>query len=268
MNKLRYGLTFDEYLDLPGEHYSAIKEIHRSPLHYRSRVRPADSDALRMGRALHSYVLDPGLVSLVQFDGRRFGKSWDEFKAKHAGCVILKPDDLAAVERMRDSVAAHPHAKELLADGAGEITAQFEIDGVAFKSRLDWVTSEGVLAELKSTRDVHPRVFEREYARRHYHAQAALYWIALRECGVTCNKVRCIAVDKNAPHEVVVYRIGQETLEAGARLVYGWIARLKECRESGDWPGVDNGEVINLNIPDWALTEGLPDIDMEADDGD
>lgn len=268
MSKLRYGLTFDEYLALPGEHYSKLKEIRRSPLHYRSSPPLADSDALRVGRAHHAYVLDPGSVNVVQFDGRRFGKSWEDFKARHEGAVILKPDDLDTVERMRDSVAAHPFATKLLASGTSEVTLQFELDGVPFKARIDWLADDGTLVELKTTRDVHPMAFEREYARRLYHAQAALYWIGLRECGIDCNQVRCVAVDKKAPFEVVVYRISQEVLEAGTRMIYGWIARLKECRERGVWPGVDAGNVVDLRIPEWALTEGLPDVEMEDDDGE
>ena len=82
MGTVRYGVPFDEYLGLPGEHYSAIKELHRSPLHYRSRTRPADNDALRVGRAIHAHVLDPGSANIVQFDGIRRGKSWDEFRGK------------------------------------------------------------------------------------------------------------------------------------------------------------------------------------------
>lgn len=268
MSRVRYGLSFDEYLALPGEHYSAVKEIHRSPLHYFSRTRPDDSDALRIGRAIHAYVLDPGSVNVVRFDGIRRGKSWDEFKARHSDAVILKPDDLDMVERMRDSVVSHPHAKALLADGSGEVTLQFELDGVPFKSRIDWLASDGTLVELKTTRDVHPRVFEREYARRLYHAQAALYWLGLRENGIDCRNIKCIAVDKNPPYEVVVYRVDQETAEAGARLVYGWIARLKECQETGAWPGVDAGEIVDLRIPDWAITEGLPDVEMEGSETD
>ena len=108
MNKIIYGQSFDDYLALRGEHYSSIKELRRSPLHYKSRVRPSDSDALRVGRAIHAYVLDPGNANVVQFDGRRFGKSWDEFKAAHSGAVILKPDDLQEVAAMHDSVAMHP----------------------------------------------------------------------------------------------------------------------------------------------------------------
>lgn len=268
MSKVIYGQSFDEYLALPGEHYSSIKEMYRSPLHYKSRARPRDSDALRMGRAIHTYVLEPGNANVVQFDGRRFGKSWDEFKAAHNGAVILKPDDLQEVAAMHDSVAMHPHARSWLVDGAGEITCQFNLDGIPFKARVDWLSSDGVLVELKTTRDVHPRAFEREYARRLYHAQAALYWMGLRACGVDVAGARCIAVDKNAPHEVVVYRIGQDVLEAGTRLIFGWIARLKECRETGIWPGVDGGKVVDLRIPDWALLEGLPDVEMEDGDGD
>ena len=67
--------TFDDYLAMPGEHFSSIKEMHRSPAHYRSRVRPEDSDALRLGRALHAAILDPSALSVVQYAGKRAGKT-------------------------------------------------------------------------------------------------------------------------------------------------------------------------------------------------
>lgn len=263
---LTNNVAFDDYLAMPGEHFSSIKEMHRSPAHYRSRVRPADSDALRMGRAVHAAILDPASIRIVEYAGRRIGKAWIEFQQEHAGELILKPDQAAEVEAMRSSVRAHRHASRLLRAGRPEVTATFDVDGVPFKSRLDFVSAGGDLLELKSTRDNHPRQFEREFARRLYHAQVALYRMALQANGLSCQKVHCIAICKTPPHEVVVYDISEDTIEAGARWVRDWVARLKECERERAWPGIDNGAILTLRIPDWALSEGLPDIEGGFDE--
>lgn len=260
------SMTFDDYLELPGEHFSSIKEMHRSPAHYRSRVRPSDSDALRVGRALHAAVLDPSALQIVEYAGRRIGKLWDAFRQDNAGKLILKSDQAAEVQAMRASVRAHKHASRILRHGQAEVSARFEVDGVPFKSRLDFVCSNGDLVELKSTRDNHPQQFEREFARRLYHAQVALYRMALQANGLPCSKVYCISICKTAPHEVVVYDINEETLEAGARWVHDWVSRLQECERQRVWPGIDNGNILSLRIPDWALSEGLPDIEGGFDE--
>lgn len=263
---LDYAMTFDEYLDLPGEHFSSIKEMHRSPAHYRSRVRPSDSDALRVGRAFHGGILDPGALKIVQYAGVRRGKEWDAFRANHADSLILTSKQAADVDAMRASVRAHKHASRILRNGRAEVSAQFDVDGVPFKARLDFVCSNGDLVELKSARDNHPQQFEREFARRLYHAQVALYRMALQANGLPCAKVYCISICKTPPHEVVVYDVSEETIETGARWVRDWILRLKDCERQRVWPGIDNGNILSLRIPDWAISEGLPDIDGGYDE--
>lgn len=260
---ISHNVIFDDYLALPGEHFSSIKEMHRSPAHYRSRVRPADSDALRTGRALHAAILDPTSIDIVEYAGRRYGKAWDDFRQEHDGKLILKPEQASDVRAMRASVQAHRHASRLLQHGRAEVTARFEVDGILFKARLDFVCSNGDLIELKSTRDNHPHQFEREFARRLYHAQVALYRMALHANDVTCRNVYCISICKTAPFEVVVYEISEETIETGARWVRDWVSRLKECEKNRVWPGIDNGNILTLRIPDWAVSEGLPEIEGE-----
>ena len=54
-------LPFERYVDLPGEHATELRDILVSPLQYHRRKdkpRP-DSDALRVGRAGHTAILEP-----------------------------------------------------------------------------------------------------------------------------------------------------------------------------------------------------------------
>ena len=57
----------------------------RSPRHYQHRLTTprSDSPAMRLGRAIHTAVLEPDLfpVHWTLYDGRRAGNAWTEFSA-------------------------------------------------------------------------------------------------------------------------------------------------------------------------------------------
>ena len=56
---------------------------------------------------------------------------------------------------------------------------------------------------------------------------------------------------------MVVYEIPNIVLENGMDAVQKTIAKYKECRSSGVWPGVDNGEdYVDLRLPQWFLGIG------------
>ncbi len=79
-NSLRFGQPFEDYLALPGEHFSGLKALDTSPYHYLSQVRPKDTKALRQGRALHALVLTPDVPGVAVYPGPvRNGKAYDAF---------------------------------------------------------------------------------------------------------------------------------------------------------------------------------------------
>ena len=57
---IRPGVPWDEYLALPGLSITRLKELGRSPQHYRHRLlHPKESAPLTFGRAAHCAVLEP-----------------------------------------------------------------------------------------------------------------------------------------------------------------------------------------------------------------
>lgn len=263
--RLIHGLAFDAYTAIEAEHFSGLKALETSPLHYHRVPRRKDTDALKVGRSVHAFVLDPGSATVAMYDGRRAGKAWEAFRDEHVGEVILSAEDMAKAFDMRAAVASHPIAGRLLSDGAGEVTMLWDLDGIACKARADWVTPSGAIVELKTSRKVRPDAFMREFASRLYHAQAAFYALGLTETqGFEPPEHYVITVENEAPFDVAVYRVGLPVIEAGARKIEAWMSTLKACRASGRWPGVGGDDIINLVLPDWALTEGLEDVELDG----
>lgn len=265
------GLPFAEYLALAGAHFSTLKALETSPLHYRRACdhERVDTAPLRVGRVTHAMILTPDApADVAVYEGKvRYGKAWDEFVAAHPDATIVKRDELATAERMRAAVMAHPVARALLTGGEGEVTMRWTSpEGVMCRARADYLTRDGGLVELKTTRFATPRAFMREAASRLYHAQVAFY-----EDGLEANapdvyrpEPFVIAVENVEPHDVTVHRFSIEKVDAGQRVVSRWMKTLAKCTASGFWPGAGGSGVVDEPLPAWAMADGLPDVDLSG----
>ena len=62
-----------------------------------------------------------------------------------------------------------------------------------------------------------------------------------------------VAVEKEPPHAVAVYRADPEIIEIGRRKYQAALQLLKWCQESGTWPAYQPaGEVELISRPRWA----------------
>jgi hypothetical protein len=269
VNTITRGLPFCGYLELEWLNFSALKAMDVSPLHYQRAVSHQKSDTrpIRMGRLLHALLLTPDLPSDVAvWNGARRGKEWEAFETANADHLVVKVDELVGVDRMREAVLAHPIAADLLRRGEGEVTLQWEQSDVQCRGRLDWLRPDGSIVELKTTRSIDPRLFAREVSLRHYYAQVAFYSDGLativgREAPILPHM---IVVENVPPFDVAVYRIGYDAIEAGRRKVDAWLRRVKECAAADRWPGVDGGAVLDMRLPDWALSGDGEDVDLRS----
>lgn len=266
------GLPFADYLTLPGAHFSTLKHLETSPLHYRRACdhERADTASMRLGRITHAAILTPDVPADVAiWEGAvRRGKAWEEFVAAHPGATIVKRDELATAERMRAAVMAHPVARALLTGGAGEVTMRWTSpEGVVCRARADYLTRDGGLVELKTTRFATPRAFMREAASRLYHAQVAFYSDGLEACEPDiCVRPApyLIAVENVEPHDVTVHQFNLDKLDAGQRVVSRWMKTIAQCTASGYWPGAGGSGVVDEPLPAWATADGLPDVDLNG----
>jgi len=259
-------MTREEYDRVQRVNWSTLKELGRSPVHYRHRLLTprTDTDAMKLGRAVHVAVLEPEhfFSQYVLWDeGIRRGKVWDAFKKKYAGSEILKRDEYDLCLAIQAAVRSHPDAAPLLHHGEPESTMLWTdaATGLECKGRVDY-GQPATITDLKTTRDASQDGFGREAWRLDYQAQLAMYqdgW-AESHAGVRPD-VMIVAVENYAPHVVQVYRVADAVLEAGREHYRGLLETLKECRTSGQWPGYATG-VMDLMPPRWAMESDEEDL--------
>lgn len=255
-------IPFSDYLQIDAVNWSTLKELRRSPLHYRHRLenQRKDSPRLALGRAAHTAVFEPDrfMLEYACFKGPiRRGKKWDVFKESHAGETILKVDEYGLCLAMRDAVRRNPLAASYLERGAAEQSIRWTDPktGLACKGRLDWVSdSRPALVDLKTTGDIEANRFGSWAARLGYHIQLAWYSDGLMYASGKRPPVVVIAVEAGPPHDVAVYRFDEDALYAGAEEYAALLRKVAECRMSGEWPGRYAEEQV-LRLPRWMMDD-------------
>lgn len=254
-------MPFSQYIELTGEHSTALRRMLVSPLEYMWHKKNAreDSDTLRTGRAVHTAVLEPlqFMREYVMFDGRRAGKVWDAFEVEHAGKTILKPEMYDPVVAMAEAIRAHPVAGSLFTGpGKSELSIQWRHEsGTLCKARIDRLGP--ALVDIKTAADITPHGFGAASFRYGYHVQASFYADAVKAAGLGVFPVRLVVVQKKPPHDVVVYEFGDDELAAGRKDYERALELIKQCNLTNSWPGQAPTEAVPLKLPHWAM----PDFD-------
>ena len=267
-------MTLD-YSQIPGVNWSSLKIIERSPKHYRHGLttpRP-DTDTFRLGRALHTLVLEPHRFaeqyaiwpSISPATGkatRRAGGEWADFEAAHlaAGRTILREQDIAEIEAMAEAVRADPTCAAWL-DGMTHVEHVLQWTdaetGIGCKGRCDLVSAAGILTDLKTARDHAPGAMSRQASALGYHAQLAYYHDGALAFGIPVIGAAVLAVEKSAPYDCGVLTLSPEDIQAGRAHYRALLRILAECLEADTWPGVYQGQPQPLALPAWAA--GVPE---------
>lgn len=274
---IHYGITYAEYAQIDAVSSSALRDLRVSPRNYwRKRQMPdQDSDTYRIGRASHTAILEPlrFLREYVLWEAKtkngsgkiapRHGEQWDTFTALHEGKTVLTVEQYTTAVALRDAVHADPLTSKWLAGQAAkhEVTLVWNDPrtGVLCKARPDRVDPGEALTDVKTAADPVPRRFAATAARLGYHIQAAHYgcgWHALT--GETL-PFRFIVPQTREPFDVVGFPLGAASLTRGEEERDELIDRLIECREINEWPGLSNGEPVELNLPAYAFDDDILD---------
>jgi hypothetical protein len=258
------GLTHSAYSKIEAEHSGVLKQILVSPLAYKhAKDQEAlgadeDRDVLRLGRAVHTAVLEPHRLAqqyVCWAAGRRSGKEWEAFSLDSADKTVLKEDQLDLAVSIAKSVRSHPVSGPMLtAKGRAELTIVWTHPrtGIRIKCRLDWLT-DALLLDLKTTRDVSPARFCSQAAQLGYHTQMALYTDAVYAAGLGPVATKIVAVQSTAPHDVVCYSLDEDALGPGRERYEAALDLIVKHRVSGVWPGMAMDEELELNLPTWAV---------------
>lgn len=174
---------------------------------------------------------------------------------KESGAKHIKADEVNQCLAIQKAVMMNDEAFRIIAKSQREVTLLGEIDGIQFKCRLDLLSNDEI-SDLKGTNTVAEKPFGSQAARLGYGFKLAIYReIARQNTGKTL-PVSMIAVETVGVHDCVVYDVPEPVLDEGLEFVRETIAEMKQCKESGFWPGHDRGQGrVLLYWPNWAMRD-------------
>lgn len=265
-NKIFQGVELDvpdaSYRAAEGFSCSEMKEFARTPAHYRAlKENPKPTTpARRIGILSHLAVFEPDafdattIVAPVVNKRTNAGKEiLAQFEQANAGKDMVSQDEFDLVRSIADAVRAHPLIKEHLEVGFAEVSvwAREPETQVLCKGRLDWLTGDGLILDLKTTEDAGQDAFARNVVKLKYDLQAAHYTRLLADAGRAASDFLFIAAEKSPPFGVAVYKLYPEDIEQALSERRVLLHRFAECLNSDSWPGYDEPP-MSLSLPGWS----------------
>lgn len=259
-------LSNQKYHDGPGWSSSQIKEIGRSPKSFYSKYlsdrAPSDpTPSMVLGRLVHTLVLEPDefvkeYAILPEVNARtKAGKEeLAVWRQQNVGQQEITRELHSKALKMRDAVFKTDASAALLTQADLEFEGSgfwnCEWSGELCKYRPD-ARSDLALLDLKTisgTPDYDTVI--RTVLRFNYHTSAAHYLEGDRIVRDTDHgNFVLVFVSSDEPFEVGVYTLDSEFLELGRRMNRRWLRELRHCFAEDRWPGVNAGQITELEIP-------------------
>jgi hypothetical protein len=231
--------------------HSHLKEMAKSPAHYRIAVDRADdsfsSPAMEFGTAVHSLVL--GGKPVIYYPGAtRRGKDWDEFKVRHASDLILSKSDYDRAHRCADQVMSDADAVRVLT-GDRERELHWAFMGRECQSTPDCIGASWI-SDLKTCASAEPNKFGYMARQYLYHSQLAFYGEAVRTLGI-CEPTEfyLVAIESSGMIPPVVQRLTPAAVEAGNRIWRSLFERVLQHEAANVWPGYSQ-TIVELDVPE------------------
>jgi exodeoxyribonuclease VIII len=261
--RVEHGLSNAQYHALSSVSKSGLDLIRKAPAIFKHRREnpTLPTPAMRMGTLVHTAILEPDsmsdLIVAPKIDRRTSaGKAeWEAFQIKSEGKELVTVDELEQLESIRRAVWAHPAAGKALAMIREVETSIFWTDGgsgVDCRCRPDAVLSNGLIVDVKTTKDARPDEFAKAIANYRYHVQAAFYGDGYEAAfGERPKGFAFIAVETEPPHLVALYVASEAMILRGRADYQTDLSTYARCVETGEWPGLPDQPVI-LDLPKWA----------------
>jgi hypothetical protein len=255
---------------------SGAKTLLKSPAKfYWDRTHPQPPrDVFDVGHAAHAVALGADLdtIYVAPYDDwtRRKGPAGgvqyttdEKSIARDDGLTPILPEQWVQVCDMAEALHSHPDVKamELLhPDGDPEVS-MFAPDAateVWRRARVDYLLPD-LIVDLKTTRDAHPKAFERDCGTFSYFLQSAYYIDLARDLELPVRGFVFIAIEKEPPYRLSVGELHPEDVALGRSRAARALQMYRDCVEAGVWPTWDvsapERPIHTLRIPPWHHNE-------------
>lgn len=242
---------------------SRIQLISDAPIKYFARygekVKDEPTPAMIEGQIIHQAILEPTVFfdRIVKSEYANFmtnaAKDWRRMiLAENPAALILTEDKIDYYKRLSDSVMRDKVIREMIEKSTKE-THGYAVDketGMILYSRPDIVTSDGMIADLKTTVCAEPRKFNNDQFFTGYFVQLSFYNYVhgLITGKHTEQNAFFIAVEKKYPHVTCVYTLDRrfeamanKSMRKGIDLIYSYMKIDPGFKDKSRWPGYFQG---------------------------
>ncbi len=226
---------------------------------------PAPIPAMLFGSLFHTTALEPESLDreyvLEEKHDRRTKKGkigYADFVERSAGKIVASREDMDKAWKMREGIGRNAVAAQLVSGpGISEVSMKCldEETELPLKIRIDRLTENGLLVDLKSTEDVSPTAWSKTVYNFGYHRQAAMYLDCAKQYGIPGPFV-FIAVSKTPPHEAVCYQLDASAIGLGRAENDSIKRELRKCVELDRWDGRWSGTINSVGLPRYAYSIG------------
>jgi hypothetical protein len=217
-------------------------------------------DHFDFGTLGHMACFEPGRVKTdvaIWTGGRRAGKAWGEFCTNNNGKLIVKEQTYNETLEALMPLISLAEFREHTSAGSAEVALFGEFDGIQLRGQVDWISqSKGTHWDLKTSRDIRPEPFGRQFFSLHYDMKMAFYRELLRQNGLDLNSHNIAAIRNKKPWDAILYPIPEEVLDRGWAKMKEILSVIKDCHDADLWPGAGLGDAWgDLVIPYYAMAE-------------
>jgi exodeoxyribonuclease VIII len=242
-----------DYRNATGLSQSSLKHFLISPAHYlastEEHIEP--TKAMQFGTAFHAHLLQANpeehYAVKIKVDGRsKEGKLYNEqFALENASKVVIDSDEKSKIVCMAEEVMGHATAGKLMQSLTHREFAVFGTNhGIRLKGLIDgYNEKEGIVIDLKTAEDASPAGFRKAIWDRGYALQQVHYTWLLTNAGKPVNAFYFIAVEKEPPYAVGVYKINADSLTKSFKIWDDALDSFFVCQASGVYPAYSENPV-------------------------
>ena len=253
---------------------SRLAKMEKCPAYFKwcEDNEQEQTPALIEGSAFHKIVLEPQdfdkeFVIMQNFDRRtKQGKEdYQNFIDSLGDKQAITQEQYDMICGMRDSILQNKYAKVLLQGNIeNSMYAVDELTQEPIKARPDcWkkVQDRVLITDLKSCRSAIAEDVIRDVAKYGYDLQAYMYTeIASKVLQVPKENIDFVFIfcEKTEPYLINVMQADTYVLQKGEQLFRKYIGQYHECKESGNWYGLNGAYDIinNLSLPNYLMNKG------------
>lgn len=258
INEIDPDMSWPDYLAFEGVNPSRLVHGLKSMKSFQSYAGSDKPDrGMIVGSATHLLIFEPDKFDdrYAIFDGRRSErtKAWQMFTWKYPGKEAIKPDEYEQASRTAEAVRSDPLAMDLIRSTKTEVSLFCEDFGLQCKGRVDGLGH--ILLDLKTTTNVEMRAFGRVFATLNYGVKLACYKRWAEKLGNPVSEVFVVAVETKGEFDVAVIPVPEIVLENAWSKAEQVLKRIPQCMADDHWPGVAEGRLYELCVPNWSMDE-------------